>query len=346
MRGDDLHSARDGETAKVPLVGMPVRGWAAYASWIVGALALGGLIAAVLHIGDLDQFVRISHQLRLSWLLPAIAAQGLTYVVVALAWHTTLRRAGHRRPLAALIPLGIAKLFADQALPSGGLSGSIFVTFALRRRNVPAPTAIGILVIGMVSFNVAYVIAVVAGLMLLKLHHRSDPALLAVVAVFAFIAMAVPASLVWAKRWNRGFLARWILKFRASTILFQALTRAPLQLLKSPTLIAEISGCQLAIFILDALTLWFVFQAIAVPCPLWIAFVAFVIASAAATVSPVPLGLGAFEAAQVALLGLLDIPLEAALTATLVLRCLTFWLPMLPGLWLARREMVGKAQPQ
>jgi len=31
--------------------------------------------------------------------------------------------------------------------------------------------------------------------------------------------------------------------------------------------------------------------------------------------------------------------LEAALTATLLLRGLTFWLPMLPGLWIARREL-------
>ena len=34
-----------------------------------------------------------------------------------------------------------------------------------------------------------------------------------------------------------------------------------------------------------------------------------------------------------------NVPLEAALTATLLLRGLTFWLPMVPGLWLTRREL-------
>ena len=36
---------------------------------------------------------------------------------------------------------------------------------------------------------------------------------------------------------------------------------------------------------------------------------------------------------------LLGIPVEAALTSTLLLRGFTLWLPMLPGLWLAKREL-------
>ncbi|MCE8002886.1 hypothetical protein [Billgrantia ethanolica] len=38
-------------------------------------------------------------------------------------------------------------------------------------------------------------------------------------------------------------------------------------------------------------------------------------------------------------LTLLGVPLEAALTATLLLRGMTLWLPMLPGLWFARRAL-------
>jgi magnesium-transporting ATPase (P-type) len=51
------------------------------------------------------------------------------------------------------------------------------------------------------------------------------------------------------------------------------------------------------------------------------------------------LGLGTFEAACVAMLRTLGVPLEAALTATLLLRGFTLWLPVLPGLLLARREL-------
>jgi len=35
-----------------------------------------------------------------------------------------------------------------------------------------------------------------------------------------------------------------------------------------------------------------------------------------------------------------NIPVEAALTSTLLLRGFTLWLPMLPGLWLARRQLL------
>ena len=55
--------------------------------------------------------------------------------------------------------------------------------------------------------------------------------------------------------------------------------------------------------------------------------------------SPVPLGLGSFEVTCVALLSMLGVTLEAAFTATLLLRGFTLWLPMIPGLWLTKSEM-------
>jgi uncharacterized membrane protein YbhN (UPF0104 family) len=70
-------------------------------------------------------------------------------------------------------------------------------------------------------------------------------------------------------------------------------------------------------------------------------FACFMIASVTALMGPIPLGLGVFEAASVAALHLVGIELEAALAATLLLRGFTFWLPMIPGLWLARRELRG-----
>jgi len=73
--------------------------------------------------------------------------------------------------------------------------------------------------------------------------------------------------------------------------------------------------------------------------PLWAVFVSFAIASMVTTIGPIPVGLGTFEAASVGMLSLLGVSVEAALAGTLLLRGLTFWLPMLPGIWLARREI-------
>jgi hypothetical protein len=39
------------------------------------------------------------------------------------------------------------------------------------------------------------------------------------------------------------------------------------------------------------------------------------------------------------MLRIVGVSIEAALTATLLLRGFTLWLPMLPGLWCARHEL-------
>jgi glycosyltransferase 2 family protein len=62
----------------------------------------------------------------------------------------------------------------------------------------------------------------------------------------------------------------------------------------------------------------------------------------AASLGLIPLGLGTFEATCVAMLRTFGVSLEAALTVTLLLRGFMLWLPMLPGLWLARRELSRK----
>jgi uncharacterized membrane protein YbhN (UPF0104 family) len=97
---------------------------------------------------------------------------------------------------------------------------------------------------------------------------------------------------------------------------------------------------QLAVFLLDTATLAVVLAAIGSDgAHLPGVFASFMIASVAATVGPTPLGLGTFESVSVATLALVGVRLEAALAATLLLRGLTLWLPMLPGLWIARREL-------
>jgi len=68
-------------------------------------------------------------------------------------------------------------------------------------------------------------------------------------------------------------------------------------------------------------------------------FVSFVFASVVATLALVPGGIGTFEGSSVVMLHAHGVELEAALAATLLLRGFTFWLPMLPGLVLARREL-------
>jgi uncharacterized membrane protein YbhN (UPF0104 family) len=62
-------------------------------------------------------------------------------------------------------------------------------------------------------------------------------------------------------------------------------------------------------------------------------------ASIVVTLGPIPLGLGSFEATSTATLGLLGVPIENAFAATMLLRILTLWLPLLPGLTMMRSAL-------
>lgn len=312
------------------------------AGWAVGLLALAALVGVVLRRSEVEEFLRLAREADPIWLVPAVAAQAATYVCAAAVWRAVLGRAGYPRGLLSLIPLGVAKLFADQAIPSGGFSGSMLVTMALHRRRVPAHTAVAVLIVGLVSYNIAYAAAAAIGLALLDRHGRLNAALVVLVALLILFTVALPAVVLALKAWDARLRDRWLGRFRRLGPALDAIARAPTHLVKSPALLAETVAYQAAILALDMLTLWLALRAIGIGVEPWVAFASFVVASAAATIVPIPLGLGTFETGSVGMLATLGVPLEAALTATLLLRGLTFWLPMLPGLWLARREIVRR----
>jgi len=67
-------------------------------------------------------------------------------------------------------------------------------------------------------------------------------------------------------------------------------------------------------------------------------FASFMLSTLARTLGPVPGGSASFEAASVATLKLMGVPIAAGLAATLLFRGFSYWLPMVPGILLARRE--------
>jgi len=307
-------------------------------SWVLGLMGFVALILAVLHFGSLERIVELVRSARPAWLALAILAQAATYVSAAMVWRQALARAGNKRSLRTLVPLGIAKLFTDQVLPSGGISGTMLVVNGLIRRRVPPQVAMSAMLAGLVSYDIAYLGVVLTSAGILWLHNRATLPLFIGVAVFGVITIAIPTAVLGLKRWGDRQPIAWLSRLLGMTALFRALAEAPTDLLRSPGLLVEASCLQLGIFLLDALTLWLAFNAIGDVPALWVAFVSFIIASMIATIGPIPVGLGTFEAGSVGMLSFLGVSIEAALAGTLLLRALTFWFPMLPGIWLARRE--------
>lgn len=307
--------------------------------WLVGLLLLAGVILMASHLGELEQFARMAREAEPGWLVLALLLQLGTYASVSAVWYVPLRRAGQRQPLLSLIPLGIAKLFADQSLPSAGMSGTAFFIAALSRRGIPDPLCMATLLLSLVGFYGAYLLVAALALLLLYWHHRLQPWIELVALAFAVVAVAIPAGAVWLRRMGRRELPGMLLRVPGIAGLRQAIAAAPVGSLRSPGLMLAIGFFHALVFVLDAATLWVMLQVVGAQVSFWVAFPSFVFASMVATVGPIPLGLGSFELTCVSMLGLMGVPIEAALSATLLLRGFTLWLPMLPGMWLVRRAL-------
>ncbi len=300
---------------------------------------MAALIVAVLHFGSPERLAALARSVRPGWLLLAVLLQCATYVCAAMVWHQALRRANCPMPLRTLAPLAVAKLFTDQILPSGGISGTMLVASGLMRRRIRPEMALAAMLVGLISFDIAYLIAVIGSAAILRIHQHATLTLLFGLAIFVLVTIAIPSAVLGVRRWGEGKLFAWLGRVLGMTATFRALAKAPADLLRNPVLLAQASGLQFAIILLDAGTLWVAFRSIGEAPQFWIVFVSFAIASMVATIGPIPIGLGTFEAGSVGMLRFLGVPIEAALAATLLLRLLTFWLPMLPGIWLARREV-------
>jgi uncharacterized protein (TIRG00374 family) len=113
---------------------------------------------------------------------------------------------------------------------------------------------------------------------------------------------------------------------------------APAEILRDRWLLLQSSGLQFAIVVLDAATLEAMLRAVGHALTPAAVFATFTMSALLAILGVIPGGLGLFEGGVVAMLRWFDVPVEAGLAATLLLRAWTFWLPMAPGLWIGRPE--------
>ncbi len=313
-----------------------------YLPWLFGLVVLAALIAAVLHFGELQRFAGIARSARPQWLIVAVLLQAVTYPCTAAGWRQTLTAAASPLPMRTLVPLSLAKLFTDQAFPSVGLSGTVLLARGLHRRGVAVGTATQVLLVSLVSYYAAYLLATLAAILLLWVEHEASGWIIGLAVVFSGVAVAIPAGVLSLKAWGARSPPRWLARRRSVAELLGNITGAPTELLRQPALLIRTIALVLAVFLLDTMTLWAIFSALGQEFPLHTVFVGFMTASIVATIGPLPVGLGTFEASSVAMLGYLGVPVETALAGTLLLRGMTFWLPMLPGIWLARREFSAK----
>jgi uncharacterized membrane protein YbhN (UPF0104 family) len=312
------------------------------ARWVIGAAAIVAVVVLAARGGEAREFVRLLRSIRPVWLLAATLLQAGTYACEAMIWQHVLSCAGSPQPFRRMYRLSIAKVFTSQAVPSGGVSGNVLVVRALARYGVPLDASMTALVISLFGFYAAFAVSALSAVVVFYVSGAGSGPVRAIGIPFALIIVALPALLAWlvwsGQAVRRG---RWSHVPGLARVL-DALGRARLDLLRKRILFAQATGLQIATFLLDAGTLMVMLAAFGCTVPVASVFAAFVLASAAELVGPVPGGLGAFEGGAIVGLRAFGVPIETALLATLMVRGFTFWLPMVRGFLVARWAVVPR----
>ncbi|WP_194712958.1 lysylphosphatidylglycerol synthase transmembrane domain-containing protein [Noviherbaspirillum soli] len=304
-------------------------------SWILGLATLVAAIVLALHFSEEREFVRMAERAQPWWLLVAFVLQGGTYIAQGSIWRMVLHAAGHMVPSLVAFKLSIAKLFIDQALPSAGLSGTVVVARAFALRGISRATVMASVVIDGVSYYGAYVLTLAVALGIAIVGENVNPLILVpAVCLVLFAVVLVSAALVFAGRKGGAphFLMRIPLLERAIALLGEA----DPALARSASLIIKGVLYHLLITMLDVSTVWVLICSFGEIPSFTSVFMSFIAATLLRTISIVPGGLGVYEATSVLTLQHAGISLPVALAATLLFRGLSFWLPMLPGLFFSR----------
>src|SRR6478672_3605240 len=318
----------------------PVKGGASnWRMWLLAALLVAGLVLATLHWGDVKKFAALLTHSKPLWLGLAALLQLGTYLGLSAQWWLALRRGRNRRPLGELFRLALAKYFADQVVPTAGVSGNVVLVDRLVRLGVPRGTAVAALLLQVIAYYGSYAAGALWILVVLWWKDRASLLLTSAVLIFLAVAATIPALILWLHRRGQKQLPRWISGWSKTRNFMKLIGEAPRKLIRDPSLIAWLILLNLLVFVADAATMQACLLALGVHAPLSAGYTAFMMASIAVILGPIPMGLGSFEAVSVAMLRLFGVPFEAAISATLLFRGFTLWLPLIPGGILLRKEM-------
>jgi uncharacterized protein (TIRG00374 family) len=312
-------------------------------AWLSGILLLVAVAIVITRRSEELRFADLLQNARPSWLLLAALLQAGTYACAAAAWQRVLKRQHIRTSLRQLIPLGLAKLFMDQMVPSAGLSGTLLVVRALKRRGVPDGASVSAVVVGLLGFHLAYGLALLTALALLAMSGDLTRRMLSLAILATFLIGAMIVTLLRLSRGRRGPLRGMLIRIPGFKGFLKTLHDAPKEALHDRTLLLQTTALQFGIFVLDAATLGVCLAAVGTTASPTGLFAALVIASLVATITIIPSGLGTFDATMLGMLHLVGVSITHAVGAVLLFRGFTLMLPLLPGLWLARRELKAEA---
>ncbi len=311
---------------------------AGWVQWLLGIALLAVVIVAALRFAEAREFARIAEHAEPWWVALAVVFQVSTYLAAGQVFRAVAAAAGCSLTLGTTSRLSLTKLFVDQAVPTGGLSGTAVLANGLEQRGIPRPVVASSVVVDLVSYYFAYLFSLALALAIAMLRREMSAILLIVALVFALFGIGLSTTLL-ALSGRRTRVPRRLARFRSLRTGIEFIQQADPQLARKLRLLLQASMYQFALILCDAATVFVLVRSLGAHGSPSGVFASFMISDLLRIVGFMPGGLGTFEAASVVTLRMVGVPTAVALAATLLFRGLSFWLPMLPGVWLSRREM-------
>ncbi len=304
------------------------------------------LVFVVTHFTEAEKLLTLLDHADLRLVLLGAILEIGTYIAGGTVWYMVSRQTEFKLKFSFMARLAIEELSINHLIPAGGVAGHTLVVQAIRRKGLPMWLGMEMVIVDLLGFYIAYSFATAFSVTALWLHHGMTPVVSGVVSIFFLIILSLTSLILLFLFHKIKVLPNWLRRIKVVRKFIESINEVDRQRVLSLKLLSGSTLLRTIIFILDASTLWLMMYSIGVPVTFTTAFVALVIGSIASSVTFWPGGFVSFDAACVAILILFKVPAEAAIAGTLLLRGLTLWLPLIPGLWFAREEVTFKTEPQ
>jgi uncharacterized protein (TIRG00374 family) len=319
-------------------------GWSRWLPWVFGSAILIGVVIVGIHFSETKDLVRLVQTSRPRWILVATILQVLTYLAQGEVFRAPVRVTKHRVGAKLVYQLSLVKLFMDQALPSAGISSTVFVSKSLQRNGIPRDVVAASMVLNLASYHIAYIVCLLTALAITTATGHANWIVLVISVLFLLFAVGLVAAVIAISAGKCRKQAALLERVPVVRSAMQFLKDADARLTQNLRLLLVTSFWQIVIFLLDAATMWVLILALGERASMKGVYASFMISSLLRTMGVVPGGLGTFEATSVLTLRMIGVAIPVALSATLLFRGLTFWLPMLPGLWLSKNIALDRRQ--
>lgn len=327
---------------------------------IFALLLLLGIGFFFAQIDEVQAIVQTTKKGDWRFLLLALVVQIIWFINVAASYRAIFQALRIEEKIERLLLLASATNFANVVAPMAGMSGMALLIHEARQRGYSTGRVTAAGVIFLLTDYVGFLVILGLGLIVLFRRHNLNIAEIVASAFLALVASAIAILMYMGMHSAQklGKVLAWIARL-INALLWKFIHRPYLSELRAhmfaleieeglrelrdnpqslfPALVLALTNKTLLISIL-----FLVFLSYKAPLSLGTLVAGFSVAYLFLIVSPTPSGIGVVEGALALVLGSMYIPLGTAVLISLTYRGITFWLPLLFGLFAFRRLSQNK----